>query len=122
LPTPIVHAHFAAASALAASDDQRPASLIEIALSEIERLLDAQPGPPEDHDETAEPAAVHAVSGGVHDGDDLLDLRRMGRVAQTLVTRRAASVESRHRRRRTASTSTVELWLGHDPPRARGRA
>jgi hypothetical protein len=43
------------------------------------------------------------------------DLRRVGRVAQTLVTGSVAGVESRHRRRRSTSTGTIEQKLGHDP-------
>jgi hypothetical protein len=60
--------------------------------------LDAQPGSPEDHDQAAQPAAVGAVTGRSHHSDDLLDFRRIGRVAQALVTRRATREESRHRR------------------------
>jgi hypothetical protein len=59
LPAPVVHADFAAASALAAADEQRAAALIEIGLGERERFVDAQPGSPDD-DEAAEPAAVCA--------------------------------------------------------------
>jgi hypothetical protein len=50
-----------------------------------------------------------------HDGDDLLDLRRIGWVAQALVAWSMAGVESRHRRRRSTATGTVEQKLGHDP-------
>jgi hypothetical protein len=39
--------------ALAAADQERAAALIEIALGERERFLDAQSSPPHDHDETA---------------------------------------------------------------------
>jgi hypothetical protein len=56
-----------------------------------------------------------AIAGGAHDGDDLLDLRRIGGVAQALVARRATHPESRHRCRRTAPACTIELQLGHDP-------
>jgi hypothetical protein len=31
------------------------------------------------------PAAIRPVADGAHHGDDLFDLRRIGRVAQTLV-------------------------------------
>jgi integrase len=34
------------------------------------------------------------VTGGAHDGDDLFDLGRIGRVPQTLVARRVADMES----------------------------
>ena len=58
---------------------------------------------------------MRPVTGGAHDGDDLLDLRRVGRVAQPLVSWRVAGVEAWQRRRRTASTGAVEQKLGHDP-------
>jgi hypothetical protein len=58
---------------------------------------------------------MRSVPGGAHDGDDLFDLRRIGRVAQTFVARRVTSVESRHRRRRSTSTGAVEQKLGQDP-------
>ena len=54
----VVHADLAAASALAAADEQRAAALIEIGLGERERLVDAQPGSPEEHDQGAQTAAV----------------------------------------------------------------
>jgi hypothetical protein len=77
--------------------------------------LDAQPGPPQDHNQSAQPAAVRVVTGGAHNGDDLLHLRWIGRVAQTLVARRSTGMESAHGRRRSTSTGAVEQQLGHDP-------
>jgi hypothetical protein len=59
-------------------------------------------------DQGAEAAAVRAVAGGSHDGDDLLDVGWIGRVAQAFVAGSTAGVESRHRRRRSTSTSTIE--------------
>jgi hypothetical protein len=58
---------------------------------------------------------MRTVAGGAHDGDDLLDLGRIGRIPQSLVVRRTAGVESRHRCRRATSASAVEQQLGHDP-------
>jgi hypothetical protein len=58
---------------------------------------------------------VRTVTGGAHDGDDLLHLRWIGRIAQILVAGRATGVESRHRRRRSTSTGAIEQQLGHDP-------
>jgi hypothetical protein len=58
---------------------------------------------------------VCVVAGGSHDGDDLLDLGRIGRIAQPLVARRMTGVEAWHRRRRSTSTGTVEQQLGHGP-------
>jgi len=51
-------AAFPAASALAAANKRGAASLIEISLGASERLFDAQPGSPEDHDQAAQPPAV----------------------------------------------------------------
>src|SRR5829696_8734219 len=59
--------------------------------------------------------AVGSAAGGAHDGDDLFDLRRVGRVAQTLIGWRVPGMESRQRRRRPPSTGTIEQNLGHDP-------
>jgi hypothetical protein len=89
--------------------------LIEIALGKSESLLDAQPGSPHDHDESAWPAAARSIAGGAHDGDEFFDLRRIGRVPQTLVVWSVARVESRDRRRRSTSTCTILQKLGHDP-------
>jgi hypothetical protein len=58
---------------------------------------------------------VRSVAGGAHDGGDLFDLRRVGRVAQTLVAWSMAGVESRQRRRRSTSTDAIEQKLGHGP-------
>jgi hypothetical protein len=74
-----------------------------------------QPGTPEDHDQAAQPTAMLAVTGGAHDGDDLLDLGWIGGVAQTLAGRRPTVVESRHCGRRSAPTSAIEQQLRHDP-------
>jgi hypothetical protein len=52
-PGPSVHADLATAFALAAPNQQRAASVIEIALAEREGFLDAQPGAPHDHDQPA---------------------------------------------------------------------
>jgi hypothetical protein len=68
------------------------------------------------HSTTISPraTAVHAAAAGVaHDRDDLLDRRRIGRVAPTLVTRRATSMKSRQRRRRTATTGSIQQQLRH---------
>jgi hypothetical protein len=53
-------------------------------------------------------AAVRTVASGAHDRDDLLDLGRIGRIPQSLVVRRTAGMESRHRRRRATSAGAIE--------------
>jgi hypothetical protein len=59
--------------------------------------VDAQPGTPQHDDQPAQPAPVHAVAGGAHDGDDLLDGWWVGGVADPLVARRPAGMEVRQR-------------------------
>jgi hypothetical protein len=85
--------------------------LIEIGLAQRERFLDAQPGPLEDHDQAAQAASVGVVAGGAHHGDELLDLRRIGRIAKAFVVRRLTGVEAGHGRRGTTSTGAVERQL-----------
>jgi hypothetical protein len=114
LPSPCVHADLATTPALAAADQHCAAAWIELALGQSQSLPDAQPGSPHDHDQSAKAAAVRRVAASAHDGDDLFHLRRIGRVTQTLVGWSVAGVESRHRRRRSTSTGTVEQKLGHD--------
>src|SRR5215207_7012913 len=94
-PGPVVHADLAAAAALAAPHEQRSAARVEVGLGERERLADAQAGAPQHDDQAAQPVAVDAVAGAAHDGHDLLDRRRVGRVAHPLVARRPAGVELR---------------------------
>jgi hypothetical protein len=60
-------------------------------------------------------ASMAPVTGRAHDGDDLLDGRRVGRIAVSLVTWRAAGMESRHGRRRPPTTGGVEQQLTHGP-------
>jgi hypothetical protein len=115
IPAPRVHADLAAAPALTAPDQERAAALIEICFRERERLLDAQPGSPQDDDQTAKSPAVRAVAGLAHHRDDLLHLGRIGRIPQAPVARRTAGVESGHRRRRATSAGAIEQRLRHDP-------
>jgi hypothetical protein len=94
-------------------DEQLTAALIEIGLRKVERFLDAQPGSPQDRDQPAQRPAVGVVTGGAHDGDDLPDLGRVGRIAETLVARRSTGMEPGHRRGRSTSTGAVEQPLRH---------
>jgi hypothetical protein len=116
---PVVDADLAAAAALAAPYQQRAATRVQVGLGERERLADAQAGAPQHDDQAAQAAAVNAVAGAAHDGHDLLDRRRIRRVAHSLVARRAAGVGTpaawqvsdggrRHR-------ATAQTWplLGH---------
>ena len=99
LPGPVVHADFAAAAALAAADEDCAAAGVEVGFGERERFVDAQPGAPEHDDQPAQAEAVGRGAGLAHDGDDLLDGRRIGGIAPALVARRSAREEARHRDR-----------------------
>jgi hypothetical protein len=58
---------------------------------------------------------VIGLAGLAHHGDDLLDPRRIGRIAEPFVPRRTPGVETRHRRRRTPPTRRIKkLELGHE--------
>ena len=74
-----------------------PRRAVQVGLGERERLADAQAGAPQHDDQPAQPAAVDAVAGVAHDGDDLLDRRWVRGVADPLVARRPAGVEVRQR-------------------------
>jgi hypothetical protein len=97
-PRPVVHADLAAPAALAASHQQRSAARVEVGLGKGEGLAAPQAGAPEHDDQAAQPAAVDAVAGAAHHGDDLFDRRRVRGIADALVGRRLAGVEFRQRR------------------------
>jgi hypothetical protein len=91
LPGPVVHADLAAAAALAAPHQHGAATMIEVALGKRQRLLVARRARGSRSARAA--AGVGVIACGVHDGDDLLDRGRLGRVAQALVVRRSASMK-----------------------------
>jgi hypothetical protein len=114
-------ADLATTRALAAADQHCAAAWIEIALGQSQSLLDAQPGSPHDHDQSAKATAVRRVAGSAHDGDDLFDLRRIGRVTQALIAWSVTGVDSgivAGDRRRPARSSRSSDMI---PPRARGK-
>jgi hypothetical protein len=115
---PRVHGNVAAAASLAVADEHRPGAGLEVVLGDGERLGDAQPGAPEQHDQGAHAGAVGAVAGLAHDGDDLLDRGRVGRVAQALVARRPTGQIAGQGDWRAATTGGVQQRRhGHfDPP------
>lgn len=53
-PCPAVHADFAALASLATADEHSATAAVKIALLQIERFADAEPGAPEEHDQGAE--------------------------------------------------------------------
>jgi hypothetical protein len=108
VPAPQVHADLAPAAALAVTDEHRPGARLEVVLGDGERLVDAQPRPPQQHDQGPQAGAVDAVAGLAHDRDDLLDRGRIGRVAQPLVARRAPGEIAGQRDGRAAAAGGIE--------------
>jgi hypothetical protein len=96
------------AAALAVADEHRSAPGVEIVLGERERLLDSQPGAPQDDDHRAQPETVAVVGSVAHHRDNLIYGRRVGGVAQALVARRAPGVVAGHCRRRSAPARRIE--------------
>jgi hypothetical protein len=87
LPSPVIHADLAAATALAAAHQHRASPLVEVRFAERERLVDAQARAPQHDDERPQPRRVQARAGVSHDRDDLRDGGRVGRATPALVAR-----------------------------------
>ena len=47
-----------------------------------QRFLDARPGAPQDQDQATQVSPVCVVAGRANDGDDLLDLGRIGEITE----------------------------------------
>jgi hypothetical protein len=58
--------------------EDRSAPHVEIVLGERERLLDTQPGAPQNDDDRAQPPAVTVIGSVAHHRDDLIDGGRVG--------------------------------------------
>ena len=120
LPPPRVHADFAASSALALADEQRPASLIEVGFAEREGLLGCAGRASQDHDEASQPLAVRAVAGHARHGDDFLHLGRIRWIAEALLCGGRPAwnpgMVAGERRRPTRSSNSSDMA----PPRASG--
>ncbi|MDQ6840899.1 MAG: hypothetical protein M3025_00540 [Actinomycetota bacterium] len=99
LPGPAVHPDLASLAAFPAPNEHGGAAAVQVALLESERFADAQPGAPEQDDQRSKPVTVGTVADPAHDGDDLLNGRRIGRVFLALVAWWAASVIAGHRQR-----------------------
>src|SRR3954463_320846 len=91
-PPPLVHPAPAPPAALAVADQDRSAPVVEVVLGERERLLNAQPGAPEDNDHRSHAPAVAVIGGLAHDRHDLVDRGRVRWVAHALVARWATGV------------------------------
>jgi hypothetical protein len=98
-PAPRVHADLAPTAALAVADEQRPAARVEVVLGERERLLDAEPGAPQDDDRRSHAPAVAVIGRVAHDRHDLLHRRWVRRVTHSFVVRRTPGVVAGQRRR-----------------------
>lgn len=108
LPAPSVHADLRATTALAAAHKQRSATLVEIRLGQRRRLLDPEPGTPKHDDQRANPEPVAIVGGLAHHRDDLLDGRRVSRIALALVAGHPTSVMPGQGRRRATPTRGIK--------------
>jgi hypothetical protein len=114
VPCPAVHPNLAPLAAFPSSDEHRATATVKIALLESERFADPQPRAPQQDDQDAKPVTVGTVPDRAHDGNDLLNLRRICRVLLALVARRAASVIAGQRRRRPAMPSGVQQHGFHE--------
>ncbi len=91
------------------ADQDRSAALIQIGLCERERLVDPQTGAPQHDDQPVDAIAVAGVAGVTHDRDDLIDGRRVSRVALTLVSRTPRAAIGRVTRSGRSVAVTVDL-------------
>jgi hypothetical protein len=66
-----------------------------------------------DHDQRAQAHALRAIACSAHHRDDLLDARRIRRIPTTPVPWRPPRVEPRHRRRRSATPSSIQQHRLH---------
>jgi hypothetical protein len=98
-PAPLVHADLASAAALAAADQQRAAALVEVVLCQRERLLQPQPGAPEDDDNRPQAPAVTVIARVAHHGHELVHGGRVCRIPHAFVARRSTGVVAGHRHR-----------------------
>jgi hypothetical protein len=111
-PTPVVHADLAALAAFAVANEQSTAAFIEVALGKVERFGDPKSRAPEHDDQAAQAVAVDARTGVAHHGNDLVDSRRIGWVAQPLVARWTSGVIARKRRRGASPAGDVDQGCG----------
>lgn len=115
LPGPAVHSDLAAFAAFPATDEDRPTRVIEIGLDQRKSLADPQTGAPQHNDQAPQPQTIGTIPRSTHHRDDLLDGRRVRRVAQPLIPRRMASVKAPKRGRRAAAARAIEQRYGlHD--------
>jgi hypothetical protein len=90
------------------ADEHRSAPGVEIVLGERERLLDAQPGAPQDKITARSLKPWRSLAAWRITATISIYGRRVGGVAQALVARRAPGVVAGHCRRRSAPTRRIE--------------
>ena len=108
IPRPAIHANLSATATLAATNQDSAALLVQIGFGKTECLADPQACAPEQDDQRTEPVTIGTVACRPHHRDDLVDRRRVSRIAKTLVTRSSPVVIAGHRRRRAAMTGSVQ--------------
>src|ERR1035441_2393104 len=100
IPGPVVHPDLAAPAALAAADEDGASRSVKVTLGEVKRPADPETGTPQDHHRRPQASTAKPITGRAHDCDDLLDRRRIGRIAKALVPRGSPLVVAGHRGRR----------------------
>jgi len=115
----VLVADLAAFAALPKTDQDRAAARVKIALGQRQRLADPESRAPQHHDQRAHPQPLRAITRSPHHSDDLLDGRRISRIAQPLIPRRATTVMTRQRRPRTPTTSSIQQPRLHHSPSTR---
>jgi hypothetical protein len=107
VPRPAIHAGLAPSAALTLAHEYRPTTAVEVALGERQRLADPESRPPKDDHEAPQAQPVPSAARGAHDGNNLLDVRRIRGIAQAFIPRWPAAVIAGQGCRRTATTSRV---------------
>jgi hypothetical protein len=109
----VIHPDLAAPTALAAAHEHSASGTVEVSLGEVECLADPQTGTPHRHHECPEARTVWSIACRAHDCDDLLDRRRISRVAEALVPGSSPLVVAGHRGWRAAMTSSIQQHRFH---------
>jgi hypothetical protein len=97
VPGPAVHPDLAAPTPLPGANRDGAALSVNVGLGQRERFTDPQASTPEHDEHAAQPDPLGPVARGSHHCDDLLDVRRVRRIAKALVPRRAAPMEAGQR-------------------------
>ena len=107
---PRVHPHLTTSITFPMADQQTASALVQVGLSEHERLMDPQTGSPQHNNQTPHPPPVTAVSGLAHDRNDLVNRGRICRIPPALVRWDPPDVMAGHRRRRSGRPAASNNW------------